>query len=396
MSPLSEMNCPSCGTAAVEVFYTVDDVPTNSVLLLESADEATSITRGDVRLGFCRACGHIHNTAFDPKLTEYSGRYESTQGYSGTFNAFHRRLAEDMIDRFGLHGREIIEIGCGNGEFLVLLCELGENSGLGFDPAYLPDRVPVRDDTEIDFVADFYSQRYGDRQADFVVCKMTLEHIIDSGDFIATVREAIGDRLDTMVCFQIPNARYVIGDLAFWDVYYEHCSYFTHGSLARLFRRSRFDVFDLWTDYDDQYLMVAACPTTEPTEPSIDAENDLDVVTAEVERFTTEVPRRLDEWRRRLTDLRADGRTVVLWGGGSKGVAFLTTLGVGEEVAAAVDINPNKAGTYMAGSGHRIVGPDELVELDPDVVIVMNPVYRDEIAADLEARGLAPELWSVE
>ena len=57
--------------------------------------------------------------------TEYSGRYESTQGYSPTFNAFHERLAQDMIDRFDLHGKEIIEIGCGNGEFLVLLCELG-------------------------------------------------------------------------------------------------------------------------------------------------------------------------------------------------------------------------------------------------------------------------------
>ena len=27
----------------------------------------------------------------------------------------------------------------------------------------------------------------------------------------------------------------------------------------------------------------------------------------------------------------------------------------------------------MPGTGHRIVGPDDLVELKPDVVIVMNP-----------------------
>ncbi len=48
---------------------------------------------------------------------------------------------------------------------------------------------------------------------------MTLEHIIDTGAFIRSVRGAIGDRLDTTVCFQIPNGRYVFGDLAFWDVY---------------------------------------------------------------------------------------------------------------------------------------------------------------------------------
>lgn len=396
MSTTTGLDCPSCHEATVSVFYEVDDVPTNSVLLLETAEEARSLPSGDIAMGHCSSCGHVHNTKFDPKLTEYSGRYESTQAYSGTFNAFHRRLAEDMIERFDLHGKEIIEIGCGNGEFLVLLCEIGDNSGLGFDPAYLPDRVPVADDTDIDFVADFYSPKYGDRQADLVTCKMTLEHIVETGDFIRNVRTAIGDRLDTVVCFQIPNGRYVLGDLAFWDVYYEHCSTFTHGSLARLFRQERFEVTDLWTDYDDQYLVVAATPTGQPTEPKLDAEDDLAEVAAEVAHFAVEVPRRLEEWRSYLAEQHDAGRTVVLWGGGSKGVAFLTTLGVGDEIAAAVDINPNKSDTFMAGTGHRIVGPDALIEMQPDVVIVMNPIYTDEIRADLAARDLHPELKPIE
>jgi SAM-dependent methyltransferase len=388
--------CPSCGSAHVDVFYEVLGVPTNSVLLLETADAARDIRRGDIRLGFCTDCGHIYNSAFDARLTEYSGRYESTQGFSGTFNAFHSRLAQDMIDRFDLHGKEIIEIGCGNGEFLVLLCELGDNKGLGFDPAYLPDRVPVQPSTEIDFVADFYSEAYVDRQADFITCKMTLEHIIDSARFIGNVREAVGDRLDTLVCFQIPNSRYVIGDLAFWDVYYEHCSYFTHGSLARLFRRQRFDVLDLWTDYDDQYLMIAARPTLEPTAPAPGIEDDLDAVREEVEQFRRDVPTRVAGWKTELAALRDAGQKVVLWGGGSKGVAFLTTCGLADEVVAVVDINPNKAGTYMAGTGHVIVSPDSLMELQPDVVVVMNPIYTKEITADLEARGLHPEIRPVE
>ena len=52
--------------------------------------------------------------------------------------------------------------------------------------------------------------------------------------------------------------------------------YFSHGSLARLFRQERFDVFDLWTDYDDQYLMietrpsVAALTEAHPAEESVE------------------------------------------------------------------------------------------------------------------------------
>ena len=43
------------------------------------------------------------------------------------------------------------------------------------------------------------------------------------------VRRAIGDRLDTVVLFELPDVERVLREVAFWDVYYEHCSYFTLG-----------------------------------------------------------------------------------------------------------------------------------------------------------------------
>jgi SAM-dependent methyltransferase len=385
---LDEATCPSCGGDCTEVFHEVEGVPTNSVLLLGSPDAATAVPQGDIRLAVCHSCGHIHNAAFDPDLTEYSGRYESTQTYSPTFNAFHERLAADTIERFGLRSKRIIEIGCGHGEFLTLLCELGGNRGLGLDPAHVPGRIPIPDGTQIEFVADVFGERHWDRQADFVVCKMTLEHIIDTGRFIGDLRRAIGDRPDVQVCFQVPNARYVLGERAFWDVYYEHCSYFTHGSLARLFRTSGFEVLDLWTDYDDQYLMIAARPATGPTDAALPAEDDLADVTAEVERFAAQVPRRLDGWRDGLRSLRAEGSRIVLWGGGSKAVAFLTSIGLADEIDAVVDINPRKSGTFTAGTGHPIIGPDALWAVEPDLVIVMNPVYLGEVVATVRDLGL--------
>jgi hypothetical protein len=57
-----------------------------------------------------------------------------------------------------------------------------------------------------------------------------------------------------------------------------------------------------------------------------------------------------------------------------------------------VDINPHKRGKHLAGTGQRIVAPADLAADPPDIVVVMNPVYRDEIAADLAGRGLTPEL----
>ena len=135
--------------------------------------------------------------------------------FQGTFNSFHKALAERMIERYDLHEKDIIEIGCGKGEFLVMLCELGNNRGTGFDPGFVDDRIDSSAADRIEFVTDFYSEKYASYQGDFLCCKMTLEHIHPTADFIKTVRRSIGDRLDTVIFFQIPDTTRIIEDCGF-------------------------------------------------------------------------------------------------------------------------------------------------------------------------------------
>ena len=104
----------------------------------------------------------------------------------------------------------------------------------------------------------------------------------------------------------------------------------------------------------------------------------------------------LQRWRSYLNDQYAAGRRVVLWGSGSKGVAFLTTLGIEREITYTVDINPHKHGMFMAGTGQQIVSPTFLREYRPDVVVVMNPIYRDEIQRDLARLGVSADVVTVE
>lgn len=375
--------CPSCGASDLKLFYTVEDVPVHSVLLMNSRDQAISYPRGDIRLGFCSNCGFITNTAFDPTVHEYSARYEGTQSYSATFTAFNRTMAEGLIERYDLHGKEIIEIGCGQGEFLILLCELGRNHGIGFDPAY-DNRLPAGFHSDrVEFIADFYSEKYTSYHADFVCCKMTLEHISDTAEFVRRVRRSINEQLDTTVFFQVPNAAYVLNDVAFWDIYYEHCSYFTADSLRYLFEQNGFIVLNTHTEYNNQYLTIEARPTSVITPGAQVRGAHVDQAWQQVTSFVEQCQRNLQQWQAQLAAYRQNGQRVVLWGGGSKAVAFLTTLHITDEVGYAVDINPNKHGTYLAGTGHEVVGPDFLVDYQPDVVIVMNPIYCPEISRQL-------------
>lgn len=387
--------CPACRSGRMSVFYEALNVPTNSCILLESEAEARAYPTGDVKLGFCDACGFVFNTAFDLAKTEYSGRYEETQGFSGTFNKFHKALAERLIEKHDLHGKDVLEIGCGKGEFLMLLSELGGNRGLGIDPGVHVERITGPAAERMRFIADFYSDKYADHRVDFLACKMTLEHIPEANAFMSTVRGGLGDQTGAVIFFQIPEAKRILRECAFEDIYYEHCAYFSPGALARLFRATGFDVSDLAIEYGDQYLTIEAKPSAgAPTSP-LPLEDDLGELRALVASFPQRCGAQIAKWRGVVESAKAEGKSIALWGSGSKAVSFLTTLGVGEKIDTVTDINPYRHNYFMPITAQRIVAPAELTHIQPDLVIVMNRVYEEEIRADLARMSLQPDLMSL-
>ena len=234
---LVESACPACGEQPLDVFFEQRAIPTNSCLLLDTREEAEGFPRGDLELGFCRSCGFISNVVFDE--AEYSQRYEETQGFSKVFVEWARKLAARWVDTYDLQGKRVLEIGCGKGEFLVWMVEAGAGHGIGIDPGVHPERIETAVAPDrFTWIKDFYSEQYAHLEADVIVCRHTLEHIAPVGEFMRMVRSAIGDRLDTVVLFELPDVKRVLDEVAFWDVYHEHCSYFSLGSLARLFRAS--------------------------------------------------------------------------------------------------------------------------------------------------------------
>jgi SAM-dependent methyltransferase len=378
----------------MEPLYEQRGVPVHSCLLIDDRAEALAFPRGDLALALCRRCGFISNLAFDAAMNDYSAKYEETQGFSPRFRQFAESLANRLIGRYDLHGKRVLEIGCGKGEFLVLLCELGKNHGTGFDPTYVSERTRSEAASRIEFVTDLFSEKYAHVPADFICCRHTLEHIAPVREFVSMLRRAIGTR-DTIVFFELPDVGRILRELAFWDVYYEHCSYFSLGSLARLFRGCGFDVLDLYLEYGDQYVMIEARPAPRPTTASLPQEDDLAQVLRDADHFRRHCDEKISSWKKSVGEIAGAGRRVCLWGSGSKAVAYLTTMGVEREIEYVVDINPFKHGMYLAGTGQKIVAPAFLRELRPDVVIAMNPIYRAEIQRDLDTLGVKAELLAV-
>jgi hypothetical protein len=388
---LKKSTCPVCNSIDIDALIDVLQVPIHCNLLWQTQEGAIHAPKGDMRLGFCHDCGHVFNLAFDPELMEYTQVYENSLHFSPRFQSYAQSLARRLIDRYDLHDRDIIEIGCGKGDFLLLLCELGGNRGIGFDPSYAPDPSAHAAAEQVRFVQDFYSERYAGYEADFICCRHVLEHIHSPRDFVGTVRHSIGNRTNTVVFFEVPNVMFTLRDLGIWDLIYEHCSYFGPSSLARLFTLCGFRVCNLAEAYAGQFLGIEALPSEGTVHLAGRPGENVEQMAAVVAAFADKYHDTVDTWIRRLEQVVQAGQRVVVWGAGSKGVSFLNTLKAQGRIEYVVDINPRKQGMYVAGTGQKIVSPEFLRDYQPDIVVVMNPIYQNEIEQLAERLGLAPE-----
>lgn len=383
--------CPNCGDAATETFYEVGPIPSHSCLLVDTVEEAMEFPRAPLQIAVCNTCGFIFNRLYDANLKDYKPTYEETQHFSSHFSSFAKSLAQRWIDDYGLRGKHILEIGCGKGEFLQLICQLGDNRGTGIDPTCIPERLEEDGRQRIDFMREYYGPQHAALQADAILCRHTLEHIPNTMEFLAQIRETLGDNTDVTLLFELPDTTRILHECAFWDMYYEHCSYFCAGSLARLFRLTGFDVIELERVYDEQYLILAAKPSKAPTQPNLAIEDDLAETLAAAQTFKDSIGQVTSTWKQQVDELSQKGRTII-WGSGSKSVSFLTTLGLTEQIEYLIDINPHKSGKFQPGGKQPICSPDQVRQAPPDAVVVMNPVYEKEIRQALAKRNCHPQI----
>lgn len=383
--------CPNCEGTQTEVFFKIKNAPIFSVVTVKSKNEALRVPRKDIELAFCNDCGFIYNRLFDTSVDYFTGGYEDQQGFSKTFMDFLNAQCRELIEKYKLKGKTTLEIGCGKGDFINLLTELSGGRGIGIDPAYEEGR---QNNPKLTFYKEFYSQKHHNIEAALISCRHTFEHIHSNLDFLRLIRSSLKDDSDTVLFFEVPQITRILDIQAFWDIYYEHCSYYSAGSAAIGFRKAGFEVLDLNYVYGDQYLLIEAKASNTPGK-HFDIEEGVGEQKQRVREFKTKVEAQLNDWRQKLTTFKSQGKKVVVWGGGSKSVGFLTNFADIDLIEYVIDINPNMTGNFIPGIGKQYQAPSFLKAYKPEVVIIMNGVYTQEITRSLHEMDVYPEIFAL-
>lgn len=378
--------CLVCGGEDLTELAVLRDLPLACNVPAGSEAEALGVPRGDIELVACRDCGHVFNRAFDPDRLGYDARYENALDFSPRFREHQDRTVERLVERYGLAGGTVVDIGCGLAGFLRRLCEAGVGRGVGFDPG----RPDIREEPVGAGILTVHGRafRAGDvPEARLVSARHVLEHLTDPVGFLAMA----GEGRRAALYLEVPDGRFTVERLGIWDLIYEHVSYFTPSSLATAMALAGLRGTPPRSEYGGQFLWTEAVPG-----PAAPVRPDADLLEA-FAGYARRHHAMLEGWRGFTGRRREEGRRLALWGAGSKGVSFLNMLGLraGSGVGVAVDVNPRKAGTHIPGTGQRTVRPEELAAAPPDTVLVMNPEYMAEIAGTLERLGLRCELVPV-
>lgn len=382
---LTNNQCPVCGGS-----NTIPSVKRNDLIVMQnyvyrSHEDALHSPTGSFELRACSNCGFAYNAGFDVGLLTYDENYDNLVP-STVIEDYYREIATFLYDTFSLNEGPLVEIGCGKGAFLSILCDMYPDvEAIGMDPSYQPENTEIP--PNVRFIPEIFDESHIQEKPSLIVCRHVLEHMVEPKAFLESIRTALNAFTGIPFFIEVPDLEWMVENNAFWDFCYEHCNYFTSGSLKNALRISGFKPTDVQKKFEGQYLWSTGIVCGEILEY-----NESHCVARELTLYSENENGIVQAVRDNLNNFKKEGNKLIVWGMATKGVVFCNLIDPGNEVFDhCIDINKNKSGCFVPHTGHRIDLPETLTTINPggrSTIIVMNPNYLREIADTCASFGL--------
>jgi SAM-dependent methyltransferase len=311
-------------------------------------------------------------------FTEYA--YFSS--YSDTWLAHARAYTESMITRFGIGpGSRVIELASNDGYLLQYFAQRGVPV-LGVEPAANVAEAARR--KGIPTVVTFFGEKTARQivgehgHADLLLGNNVLAHVPDLLDFVRGMKVLLAP--DGVFTMEFPHLMRLIEGNQLDTIYHEHYSYFSFGTVEKVFASQGLTLFDVDRLPTHGGSLRIYGRHTESSAPAI-APAVADLERDESARGMRELPyylafeERVRETKRNILELlvqaKREGRQVAGYSASGKFNTLLNYCGIGTDmVDYVVDRNPYKQGHYCPGSRIPIHPVEQLYETKPDFLLI--------------------------
>jgi hypothetical protein len=338
----------------------------------------------------CRNCWLVSlDHVVDPEVLYRDYLYVSSD--SETMTAHMKHISDTCIQRFEIPPRSlVIELGSNIGTQLRFFGAVGMRV-LGVDPAR--NLAQVANDNGIPTIPDFFSRELARRiskehgSARLLLGRHVFAHVHDLAEIIAGAQSLLDPEFGIFV-IEVPYLLDMLAGKQFDTIYHEHLSYFSVGTLNRLFERYGMRIVDIERfPIHGGSILLAATPhegrrQARPAVASLLEEEDHEGLTREARyRQFAEATREVQESLASLVrGLVAQGRSIAAYGATAKSSVLLGICGLGaSEIAYCTDTTPLKQGKVLPGT-HIPIFPPTYAELHrPDYYLLLAWNYAEEI-----------------
>jgi len=349
-------SCRLCSQPVLREAFTLENSARNISHML-SSEERVDDHPVDVTVYECEACGFVQLT--QSLAPGFYDTYIMTTSFSPQMQAYQKAQATDFVTRYGLSGKRLVELGCGDGSFLQRLTD-ADALVTGVEPSEVFRRLAVEKGFHVLPVYVSPERDLEGAPYDAFACREVLEHILDIHGFIRGIRRALRPGGAGLV--QVPSLEQALDGGRFYDFFPDHLNYFSAGTLRLAFELNGFRVDEVSRGMNGEYLQAHVRLDTGPSASAL---------ADSLRELTFEIHRLIEH------ETRA-GRRVAVWGAGGKGVTVLSAGRIAD-IAYIVDSDPNKQGRYTPVTHFPIVPPERLAQDPIDTVIVSAMAYSREI-----------------
>ena len=386
--------CPVCGSRNLLPLFSKESMPIYNLERHSDRNSALNAQTGKVAFNFCQDCLFTFNMAFNELEMDYSVDYESSRSHSKYFDNYLDEVGRDLDSVFNISNKIVVEVGCGDGQFLRKLRGNYQFKGYGFDPSLAISKIEQARDLE--FIKGYYSYGSLNIYPDVIILRHILEHQNNPHSFFDKIIPKTERNNEVSIYIETPAWEWIIdhnGVLAFC---YDHCSYYSEFSMKKALSLHSCNSKKVSFSFANEYIQYYGVNYGLLSKPG-SAESDDAPRQSVIQRslsFARRIPHILDGLKMYLEGLLGEA---VLWGAAGKGTTLLNILDIGyEQLACAVDSNPRRHDTYVPHTGQRVVKPESLKELQPKYILITNSNYQTEISSQVEALGLHAELVPID
>jgi SAM-dependent methyltransferase len=375
-------SCPVCESKNNELILQRLNTPVNQCSILSERLEANAMSRGDLTIQRCQSCGFVFNSSFDKRLVKYDETYNNIN-LSSYYDSYILSIVQKLSRSIPLNG-VVVEVGCGQGLFLQKLCEYRNDIiCIGYDPSFKGEELQYHG--RLKFEKTFLEDSLLPKKIDVVVCRHVIEHISNPREFLSILHNTLSDQglQNVKIIFETPCNEWIINNRVYWDFFYEHCSIFSAHSIWLAFQLVGFQPQAIDWVFEGQYLWIESFFSKNRDANSDTQSHRLPFMQSfDMEQFVNDEKEWCKIWMQRIESLPQE---IGVIGAGAKGVTFVNLFDpYNQKIVAVVDVSPQKKGKFIPGSGHEIIGYEDIVGKSIKSLLLLNPNYYNENLGKLQ------------